>query len=226
MFPTRLRRAEGRTARNKQILFWAAARVLRDLSGAVRISCYSAPGHVQGGDEASRSPITFGSEFRPSVWTRANRQPQVSRCAPSTEVGSASLLFYPKPDHRPKGTWPPRPRIESSRVRSVGLHKCVYEALYSPAPGISSLREAVGESGFCDIAARIPILKGRWHVFVLHISYGAVPPLLCVGCPAVSTTCTCPGQVICREDRIVPQARIEDVPSANFPGPRVVRLTV
>lgn len=71
MLPMRLRRGDSRTAANKQIILWAAARFSWICPGPSRICCYSAPGQLLGGNEASHFLTELGSEFRESRWTRA-----------------------------------------------------------------------------------------------------------------------------------------------------------
>ena len=71
MLPIRLRRGDSRTAANKQIIFWAAARFSWICPGPSRICCYSAPGQLLGGETTSHFRTELGSEFRESLWTRA-----------------------------------------------------------------------------------------------------------------------------------------------------------
>jgi len=95
MLPILLRREDSRTAANKQIISGAAARFSWICPATSRICCYSAPGHVHGGDFQSRFWITLGSEFREYFRTgaaSAMQKRQIRPCGESSQGKSSPAL--------------------------------------------------------------------------------------------------------------------------------------
>jgi len=85
MLPIRLSRGDSRTAANKQIIFWAAARFSWICPGPSQICSYSAPGRSLGGNETLHFLTTLGSEFRESLCAWAASASQKRQIRPWCE---------------------------------------------------------------------------------------------------------------------------------------------
>lgn len=121
MLPIRLRRGDSRTAANRQIILWAAARFSWICPGPPRICCYSAPGQLLGGENTSHFRSKLGSEFRESPWTGAASASQKRQIRLRGESSQG----------------------KSSPALAVCVNKRANVGAGSPSPGRSSLRTDV-----------------------------------------------------------------------------------